>query len=131
MEPEDLVQETLMRFMDQTAKGLFDNPGDNLMGWLIKVMTRHFYDLCRSATSRRNAETDPTITRWTFTSDDVPATYERITQEQFDRAVRSCPRTSASRSYSRRKDWTTRRSPAGWGSPRAPWHSGCSTRVRP
>jgi RNA polymerase sigma-70 factor, ECF subfamily len=86
-DPEDLVQDTFMRFMEE---GLYDQGGD-AMGWLIKVLHRRFIDLVRSHDSHQKAETDPTITRWTLTNDDVPATYERITQERFDWAVNKLP----------------------------------------
>jgi RNA polymerase sigma-70 factor (ECF subfamily) len=92
IDPEDLVQETLLRFIEHFAGALGahdDAPAD---GWLITVMNRHFYDLLRGAMGRKKAEDDPTITRWTLGQGAGSTTYERITQERFDWAIGKLPR---------------------------------------
>jgi RNA polymerase sigma-70 factor, ECF subfamily len=91
IDPRDLVQETLLRFVERfegTLNGQGDEPVD---GWLIAVMTRHFYDLQRGAMGRKRAENDPTITRWTLGQVDTPASYARITKERFDWAIGQLP----------------------------------------
>ena len=88
---DDLVQETLVRYLEHVQKGLHDATRGDAMGWLLKVMKDRFIDLWRRETSQRKAEDDPTITRYTLTNDDVPATYERITPERFDWAIEKLP----------------------------------------
>ncbi|RYZ41261.1 MAG: RNA polymerase sigma factor [Myxococcaceae bacterium] len=90
IDPQDLVQETLMRFIETFAGALEDRSQEPMDGWLISVMTRHFVDLKRGAMGRKKAEVDPTITRWTL-AQGGSSTYERITQERFDWAVNQLP----------------------------------------
>jgi RNA polymerase sigma-70 factor (ECF subfamily) len=91
IEPRDLVQETLLRFIEHFdgALGADEEPVD---GWLISVMSHHFYDLLRGGMSRKKAEDDPTITRWTLAQAGGSDTYERISQERFEWAIEKLPR---------------------------------------
>ncbi|NNC15640.1 RNA polymerase sigma factor [Corallococcus exiguus] len=91
LDPKDLVQETLLRFIKHVAGSLNDQGDESMDGWLIAVMNRHFVDLQRSAMGRKRAEDDPTITRWTLGQGESTSTYERITSERFDRAVDQLP----------------------------------------
>ncbi|MDC0712679.1 sigma factor-like helix-turn-helix DNA-binding protein [Stigmatella sp. ncwal1] len=91
IDPEDLVQEALLRFIETYPDALEDRKKDPMDGWLISVMTRHFVDLKRGAMARMKAEDDPAITRWTLGQGGGSTTYERITQERFDWAVNQLP----------------------------------------
>lgn len=92
IEAKDLVQETLLRFIERFdgAQGTRDD--EPVEGWLIAVMNRHFYDLIRGAMGRKKAADDPTITRWTLGQGASSDTFERITQERFDWAIAKLPR---------------------------------------
>jgi RNA polymerase sigma-70 factor (ECF subfamily) len=92
IDPQDLVQETFLRFIERFGGALGELDDTRANGWLISVMNNHFYDLLRGAMGRKKAEDDPTITRWTLGQGVGSATYERITQERFDWAVDKLPR---------------------------------------
>jgi len=93
IDPKDLVQETLLRFIEHYDAAPSEPKDGPAEGWLIKVMTHHFYDLIRGAMGRKKAEGDPTITRWTLAQQGSSgATYERITEERFDWAIGKLPR---------------------------------------
>ncbi|MFL5345702.1 MAG: RNA polymerase sigma factor [Hyalangium sp.] len=92
IDPEDLVQETLLRFIEHFDGALGAQDDAPVDGWLISVMNNRFYDLLRGAMGRKKAEDDPTITRWTLSQGAGSATYERITQERFDWAIEKLPR---------------------------------------
>jgi RNA polymerase sigma-70 factor (ECF subfamily) len=91
IDPKDLVQETLLRFIEHFG-GSQDVDEEPVDGWLISVMSRHFYDLLRGAMGRQKAEDDPTIIRWTLGQGGGSDTYERISQERFDWAIEKLPR---------------------------------------
>lgn len=92
IEPQDLVQETFLRFIEHFGNALGELDDARADSWLIRVMTNHFYDLLRGAMGRKKAEDDPAITRWTLAQEAEPDTYERITQERFDWAIEKLPR---------------------------------------
>lgn len=92
LEPQDLVQETLLRFIERFDGALNARDEEPADGWLITVMNNHFFDLIRGAMGRKKAEDDPTITRWTLAQGAASSTYERIPQERFDWAIERLPR---------------------------------------
>ncbi|HZH14546.1 MAG TPA: sigma-70 family RNA polymerase sigma factor [Archangium sp.] len=92
IDPKDLVQETLLRFIEHFEGALGARDAEPADGWLIAVMNRHFCDLIRGAMGRKKAEDDPTITRWTLGQEAATSTFERITQERFDWAIEKLPR---------------------------------------
>ena len=92
IDPQDLVQETFLRFIERFGSALSELDEVRARGWLIRVMTNYFYDLLRGDMGRKKAEDDPTITRWTLAQEADPGTYERISQERFDWAVEKLPR---------------------------------------
>ncbi|MCY1074215.1 RNA polymerase sigma factor [Archangium lansingense] len=92
IDPQDLVQETFLRFIERFGSALGELDDARADGWLIRVMNNHFYDLLRGSMGRKKAEDDPTITRWTLAQGADPDTYERIPQERFDWAVEKLPR---------------------------------------
>ncbi|KFE70292.1 RNA polymerase sigma factor [Hyalangium minutum] len=91
IEPRDLVQEALLRFVERFT-GALQADEEPVDGWLITVMTNHFYDLIRGTMGRKKAEDDPTITRWTLGQGAASDTYERITRERFEWAIEKLPR---------------------------------------
>jgi RNA polymerase sigma-70 factor (ECF subfamily) len=91
IDPRDLVQETLVRFIDRPEGSLERGDGKPVDGWLIAVLTRYFYDQLRKVMSRQKAEDDPTITNWTLGQGDVPPTFERISPERFKWAIEQLP----------------------------------------
>ncbi len=91
LDPKDLVQETLVRFLEhyeESQPEWGDTPPE---AWLISVMTRCFVDQVRKSMSRKKAEDDPTITRYSLSQSEALPTYERITPERFARAVEQLP----------------------------------------
>ena len=92
IDAQDLVQETFLRFIERFGSALGELDAARADGWLIRVMTNHFYDLLRGTMGRKKAEDDPTITRWTLAQGADQATYERISQERFDWAIDKLPR---------------------------------------
>lgn len=92
IDPKDLVQETLLRFIEHFDGAMSARDEEPVDGWLISVMSRYFYDLNRGAMGRKKAEDDPTITRWTLAQGAASSTYERVTQERFDWAIQKLPK---------------------------------------
>lgn len=92
IDAQDLVQETFLRFIERFGNALGELDDARADGWLIRVMTNHFYDLLRGTMGRKKAEDDPTITRWTLAQGADPDTYERISQERFAWAIDKLPR---------------------------------------
>ncbi|MFP2925391.1 RNA polymerase sigma factor [Pyxidicoccus sp. 3LG] len=91
LDPKDLVQETLLRFIEHFDGALGAHDDEPADGWLIAVMNRYFCDLIRGAMGRKKAEHDPTITRWTLAQGATSSTFERISQERFDWAIEKLP----------------------------------------
>lgn len=91
IDPGDLVQETLLRFIERFGGSLDELDPTRADGWLIRTMTNYFYDLKGGAVVRTKATDDPTITRWTLAQEAESATYESISQERFDWAVNKLP----------------------------------------
>ncbi|WP_245815049.1 RNA polymerase sigma factor [Cystobacter ferrugineus] len=92
LDPDDLVQEAFVRFLDHFEEPITKQNDEYVMNWLINVMNRHFYDQLRKRSSRQKAVDDPTLTRWTQAQDVPPSTYERIGQERFDWAINQLPK---------------------------------------
>lgn len=91
IDPGDLVQESLMRYLEHFEGARSERGDEPVEGWLIAVLTRCFIDQVRKAMSRKKAEDDPTITRYTLGQGEALPTYERITPERFARAVELLP----------------------------------------
>lgn len=83
LDPRDLVQEAVRRFLDHFRP----ERGREPRVWLISVMTRHFYDLLGKAKVRQKVAVDPTLTRWTQAQDVSHSPYEHLTPERFAWAV--------------------------------------------
>jgi len=87
IEPDDLVQHALLRLVEHGER---DGDGET-MSWLIKIMNNYFYDHLRREKHRQKSEEDPTVTRYAHADDELPPTYERVSRERFDWAIRKLP----------------------------------------
>lgn len=93
IDPGDLVQHALLRLVERGKKDPHEAETEDgeTMNWLIKVMNNCFFDQLRSETSRQKAKDDPTITRYAHSDDDTPPTYERVSHDRFEWAIRRLP----------------------------------------
>jgi RNA polymerase sigma-70 factor, ECF subfamily len=90
VDAEDLVQETVMRFL--ATFGQVASPPDEsaCASWLTTTLTRCFYDQLRRQRTRERAASEPTL--WEEAVSPEPsacALFDRISDEQFSSAVQT------------------------------------------
>jgi len=87
---EDLVQESLLRFMREFSQ-VSSMPDEHLCdAWLVRTMTNAFYDQCRKRRVEQRGATDPSVEVLTVARPPTPKPeYDSITDEQFAVAVRA------------------------------------------
>jgi RNA polymerase sigma-70 factor, ECF subfamily len=85
---EDLVQETLLRFIQKgEAKAL---PGEeHWEGWLVKTLSNLFMDQCRRRKVQERGAADPSLNAEApvLQGPSAPSVYDTLTDEQFEHAV--------------------------------------------
>ncbi|WP_158623833.1 RNA polymerase sigma factor [Corallococcus llansteffanensis] len=85
---EDLVQEVILRFIQEFGKkeALPSVPSGE--AWLVRTLSNLFFGQCRRLRTRVNGARDPALSEEARESAPAPA-YEAITSEQFSEALAS------------------------------------------
>jgi RNA polymerase sigma-70 factor (ECF subfamily) len=88
---EDLVQETLLRFI-QTFEKVERLPSDRTYeAWMVTTLTNLFYDQCRKRKVQAQGAQDPRLSEEAVVMPEPPTTeaYDTVTDEQFTEALKS------------------------------------------
>jgi len=87
---EDLVQETILRFL-ATFGQLAQLPSESVCAnWLVTTLTNCFYDQLRKQRTRERSATEPSLQAATVEPEPPERSiYERISDEQFTSAVKA------------------------------------------
>ena len=90
---EDLVQETLLRFIRDFGERETLPLDYVCVSWLGSTLTNLFNDQCRRQRVQENRASDPTLSHVVQAAPEPPAqsVYDSITNEQFDQALQALP----------------------------------------
>ncbi len=83
---EDLVQETILRFIQEFGKKDNLPPMPSGEAWLVKTLHNLFISQCRKLKARANGAKDPALSAEAREAAPAPA-YDSITSEQFSEAL--------------------------------------------
>lgn len=86
---EDLVQETLLRFIQKAELRALPDP-EHWEGWVMRTLSNLFTDLCRRRKVQERGSSDPQLREEALVLEihPIPSVYEAITDEQFGQAMR-------------------------------------------
>ena len=89
IDPEDLVQETLLRFVQKGQQDALP-PREHWHAWLVRSLKNLFTDQYRRTQVVRRGSEDPLLGKESIVLPEQPAPslYDSITAEQFDQALR-------------------------------------------
>ncbi|WP_224371722.1 RNA polymerase sigma factor [Hyalangium versicolor] len=82
---EDLVQEVIVRFIEEFGDKPHLPAEASCEAWLVKTLTHQFYTQCRRQRTRQNRALDPALSEHAREATPIPA-YDAITSEQFSEA---------------------------------------------
>ncbi|MFY0567840.1 RNA polymerase sigma factor [Archangium lansingense] len=83
---EDLVQETILRFIQEFGDKENLPPIPSGEAWLVRTLSNLFFGQCRKLRARVNGARDPALSMEAREADPAPA-YDAITSEQFSEAL--------------------------------------------
>jgi RNA polymerase sigma-70 factor (ECF subfamily) len=83
---EDLVQETVLRFIEEFGKRDILPHTPTCEAWLVKTLSNLFFGQCRKLRTQVNGARDPALSPEAREAAPAP-TYETITSEQFAEAL--------------------------------------------
>lgn len=88
IDAEDLVQETLLRFIQKSELNALPSE-EHWEGWLVRTLSNLFMDLCRRRKVQQRGAADPSISDGVVVlpGQPPPSIYDSITDEQFAQAV--------------------------------------------
>ena len=90
LEMEDLVQETLLRFVETFGRAETSPDEKACSAWLFTTLANTFCDMCRRRRTRERGDTDPAVEEVTLpVRPEVRPAYDDVTDEQLAAAVRA------------------------------------------
>jgi RNA polymerase sigma factor (sigma-70 family) len=90
VDAEDLVQETLVRFLSTFSKAANLPSEAECASWLVTTLTNCFYGQLRRQRTRERGASEPTLQEQAVELEPpTPGLHERISEEQFSSAVQS------------------------------------------
>jgi RNA polymerase sigma factor (sigma-70 family) len=90
VDAEDLVQETMVRFLASFSRATPLPDESTCASWLVTTLTHCFYDQLRRQRTREKSLAEPSLGEQTVPPEPPPrSVYDRISEEQFSSAVQA------------------------------------------